>query len=201
MYTQGMEQASEASGGWFVYLFALSDCSAFKVGFTCNPLQRIFGFSRRYFERFDLQQSELLRLVDCDSARELETRLKRGLADFRCDAPKWLPAAAGGHTEWFGAVYFSDAREELHACANASGTHCLNAFDLLRAELSQRSHEFELWAAQRANQWEQVYVQPRSAEKAAAALRDWLDAYHYCGIPLFVDDRALRLHVQAAAGR
>ena len=38
---------------WYVYLFALTDCSAFKVGFSCNPFQRIHTFSRRYYERFD----------------------------------------------------------------------------------------------------------------------------------------------------
>ena len=47
---------------WFVYLFALTDCSAFKVGFSCNPFQRIHAFCRRYYERFDVRQSLLLRL-------------------------------------------------------------------------------------------------------------------------------------------
>ena len=50
------------SRSWFVYLLALTDCSGFKVGFSCNPLQRIHTFSRRYFERFDLHGSLLLEL-------------------------------------------------------------------------------------------------------------------------------------------
>ena len=51
-----------SDSSWFVYLFALTDCSAFKVGFSCNPFQRIHTFSRRYYERFDVRQSLLLRL-------------------------------------------------------------------------------------------------------------------------------------------
>ena len=37
---------------WCVYLLALTDCSAFKIGFSCNLLQRLYSFSHRYFERF-----------------------------------------------------------------------------------------------------------------------------------------------------
>lgn len=59
---------------WFVYLLALADYSAFKVGFSCNPLQRIFSFSRRYFECFDLRQSRLLRLGR-PMARALSARI------------------------------------------------------------------------------------------------------------------------------
>ena len=68
---------SAAQGGrpWFVYLFALSDCSAFKVGFSRSPLQRIYAFSRRYFESFDLSQSRLLPVGGCDEARFIEAAI------------------------------------------------------------------------------------------------------------------------------
>ena len=75
---------------WFVYLFALADCSAFKVGFSCNPLQRIHCFSRRYFERFDLGQSRLLRLDTEAQARAIEMDLKHALAEFRCGLPQFV---------------------------------------------------------------------------------------------------------------
>src|SRR5688500_235229 len=73
----------------FVYLFALADCSAFKVGFSNNPLQRIYTFSRRYFERFDLHQSQVLQLVTGDDARAAEAALKTELAEFRAESPSW----------------------------------------------------------------------------------------------------------------
>src|SRR5688572_29166122 len=88
---------------WFVYLFALSDYSAFKVGFSCSPLQRICTFTRRYFERFDLSQSIVLQVPRNDVARSLEAAVKAELASHRTQAPEWVAREAGGHTEWFSA--------------------------------------------------------------------------------------------------
>ena len=136
---------------WFVYLYALSDCSAFKVGFTCHPLQRISTFSRRYFERFDLPQSLLLQLDDEAGARALESALKTELAAFRAEAPSWVPLEAGGHTEWFGSVYFGQAESRVRAAAlDASRVLC--AFDYVRAELDRSLASFELWAWRRAQE-------------------------------------------------
>ncbi len=100
---------------WFVYLFALSDCSAFKVGFSCNPFQRINTFSRRYYERFDVTQSLLLRLGSEADARAIEATLKRELAAYRTDSPVWVPLEAGGQTEWFSAVELGRAGERLRS--------------------------------------------------------------------------------------
>ena len=183
------ELAAVELHGWFVYLLALSDCSAFKVGFTCNPLQRIDGFSRRYFERFDLQQSWLLNLEQCAAARDIETRLKRASSAFRCEAPAWLPDAAGGHTEWFRAVQFTDAGRLLESCtAQYSDACCMNAFELLRTQLTHRCSELELWARQSAAGLWQQPASTRSTAKLANTLRDWLDACRYCEVPLFSDD-------------
>ena len=100
---------------WFVYLFALTDCSAFKVGFSCNPFQRIHTFSRRYYERFDVGQSLLLRLDTEADARAIEATLKRELAEFRAESPAWVPLEAGGQTEWFSAVQFGRAEQRLRS--------------------------------------------------------------------------------------
>jgi hypothetical protein len=196
MLDDAHEQQADAAA-WFVYLFATSDCSVFKVGFTCSPLQRIHAFSRRYFERFDLQQSQILVLGHCAAAREVEARLKHELAEFHSVAPPWLPAAAGGHTEWFGAVYFSDALTLLEACGAEHGeVRRQSAFELLRGELARRRPEFELWAWQcacelagaRASTLQVAQSSMLRVANASSTLRDWLDAYRYCAIPLFVDD-------------
>lgn len=186
---------------WFVYLFALTDCSAFKVGFSCNPLQRICTFTRRYFELFDLQQSLLLELPHRELARALEAMIKTEFAAHRAQAPAWVPLEAGGHTEWFSAVYFGEAEARLRACivppANVS-----SAFDAFRAQLERLSAPFEAWAAA---QGQRAYDSWSSARRGyavrdhVAPLRDWLDAYRYFDLPLFVDEpQALALIRQSA---
>lgn len=131
---------------WFVYLLALADCSAFKVGFSCNPLQRLHCFSCRYYERFDLTQSLLLRLGTESDARAIEATLKTELAECRTESPTWVPLAAGGHTEWFGAVHFGRAEERLRSFLDEiehSGLHC--AADYIRLDLERMSGSFEPW--------------------------------------------------------
>jgi hypothetical protein len=186
---------------WFVYLFALTDCSAFKVGFSCNPLQRIWSFSRRYFERFDLSQSVLLRVEECGTARALEAVLKTELASHRAAAPTWVPAEAGGHTEWFSAVYFGDAEARLHANAAAS-MNVVRAFDLFRADLVHVCLSFEPWAlmqAQRAcDAWSHAQ-RGYPIREPLTSLRDWLDAYRYFDVPLFVDEPEILAYVKQSA--
>jgi|SRR4051812_6399627 hypothetical protein len=115
-----IEQDDDES--WFVYALLLTDCTAFKVGFSCNPLQRVYAFHRRYFEAFDLDQSTLLRVQSGDEAREIETALKRTLAPNRVEVPNCIALEAGGITEWFSAVYFNDAVSmlEQHAAPGAA---------------------------------------------------------------------------------
>jgi hypothetical protein len=180
---------------WFVYLFALADCSAFKVGFSCNPLQRIHTFSRRYYEHFDLAQSLLLRLATEADARAIEATLKGELAEFRADAPSWVPLEAGGHTEWFAAVHFTRAEERLRsflAAFEASGV--TNAAGHIRGELERMSGSFEPWAWSQAQQVCDASASAytlRSALVLADSLRDWLDAYRFFDLPLFTDDPAV----------
>jgi hypothetical protein len=194
---------SGASRSWFVYLFALTDCSGFKVGFSCNPLQRIHTFSRRYFERFDVYQSWLLELDAEADARAVEATLKTELAEFRSEAPVWVPMEAGGHTEWFSAVHFATAEERLRSFQRVLEIARLgSASDFFRSELGRVSASFESWAVSQAH-----FVggrvssvrELRGSIDAARSLRDWLDAYRYFDLPLFVDDPAVLQFVRAAA--
>ena len=183
---------------WFVYLFSLADCSAFKVGFSCNPLQRIHTFSRRYYERFDLGQSLLLRLETEDEARAVELALKHELAVFRADSPEWVPIEAGGQTEWFVAVQFPHAGERLRSF----GTSVLDAAGYMRAELARMSGQFEPWAWSQAQQVCDASASPyttRAAFALADSLRDWLDAYRYFDLPLYTDDPAVLTFVTNTA--
>jgi len=191
------------SDAWFVYLLAPADCSSFKVGFTCHPLQRITTFSRRYFERFDLSQSLLLRLDACDDARALEAAIKTELAHSRAETPPWVPLEAGGQTEWFSAVYFTQAEERLRAAAHEVGRIQL-ARDYLSRELERMRLSFEIWAwaqAQRTLEMQAASLRGYRVPETGRSLRDWLDAYAYFDLPLFADDPAVRSFVHESVRR
>jgi hypothetical protein len=186
---------------WFVYLFALADCSAFKVGFSCNPLQRIHCFSRRYYERFDLDQSRLLRLATEADARAVESTLKDQLAEFRIDCPTWVPLEAGGHTEWFAAVHFRRAEARLSSFVTETAIFG-DAAGYFRCELERLSLSFEPLAMSQAQQVCDASASPytmRSALAIADSLRDWLDAYRFFDVPLFNDDPDVRTFVTNTA--
>ncbi|HEV8332370.1 MAG TPA: hypothetical protein VGQ22_13175 [Steroidobacteraceae bacterium] len=178
------------ASAWFVYLFALADCSAFKVGFSCNPLQRIHCFSRRYYERFDLDQSRLLRVATEAAARAIEAALKYELADFRTDSPVWVPPQAGGQTEWFAAVQFGCAEDRLRSFATGS-IAVVEAAGYFRTELQRMRGSFEPLAMSQAQQVCAATASPytlKSALMIADSLRDWLDAFRFFDVPLFSDD-------------
>lgn len=189
------------SPAWFVYLFALADCSAFKVGFSCSPLQRIHCFSRRYYERFDLDQSRLLRLDTEADARAVEATLKDELAEFRVDSPTWVPPEAGGHTEWFAAVQFGRAADRLHSFVTEVAL-VSDAAGYIRGELERLSGSFEPLAMSQAQHVCDASASPYTVKSALAiadSLRDWLDAYRFFDVPLFADDPDARNFVTSTA--
>jgi hypothetical protein len=190
---------------WFVYLFALTDCSAFKVGFSCNPLQRIHTFSRRYYERFDVGQSLLLRLDAEADARAIEATLKSELAAFRAEPPVWVPVDAGGHTEWFSAVQFGSAEQKLRSFVlEHEGAYVIDASAYVRGELERMSGSFEPWAWSQAQQACDAAASAYTLASALAiadSLRDWLDAYRCFDVPLFTDDPAVLEFVESIARR
>ena len=188
---------------WFVYLFTLTDCSAFKVGFSCNPFQRIHTFSRRYYERFDVGQSLLLHLDAEADARAIEATLKSELAEFRAESPAWVPLEAGGQTEWFSAVQFGRAEQRLRSfLAEHDAARVTDAETYIRGELARLSGSFEPWAWNQAQQVcdasASVYTLG-SAHALADSLRDWLDAYRFFDVPLFSDDPAVLEFVASIA--
>jgi hypothetical protein len=194
--------AAAAEGGWFVYLLALADGAAFKVGFSCHPLHRAFTFSRRYFEQFDLDRSLLVRFDTCPEARVLEAAIKNELAEHRYDCPSWVPAEAGGQTEWFDAFQWQPAEDRVRAATDGDESRLLYMSDFVRTMLLRQARSFEFWAVHQAQFVAQALSSPSDAHLAfgsARALRDWLDAYRCCGIPLFPDDPAAHAFVTDAA--
>jgi hypothetical protein len=198
-----MKEWAASDPGWWVYLFALADCSAFKVGFSCNPFQRIHTFSRRYYERFDVGQSLLLHLNTEAEARTIEATLKRELAEFRAESPAWVPLEAGGQTEWFSAVQFGRAEQRLRSLlAEHEAARVTDTETYIRGELARLSGSFEPWAWSQAQQAAEASVSAYTLSSALAiadSLRDWLDAYRFFDVPLFTDDPAVLEFVASIA--
>lgn len=193
--------SASAGDRWYVYLLVLTDRSAFKAGFSCNPFQRAYAFSRRYFERFDLHRSLIVQLHACDEARALEAAIKSELAMHRSACPAWVPVEAGGHTEWFDALQWERAETRLLA-ADVEGVGLATAADLVRAELQRQASSFELWSLQQSQFIAQALSSSLDAHLAfgvAGSLRDWLDAYRALDIALFADDPAVEAFVNEAA--
>jgi hypothetical protein len=195
------EPAGQSS--WFVYLLPLLDYTAFKVGFSCNPLQRIYSFSRRYFERFDFDRALLLQMSSCAQVRAVEASIKETFAEFRTDAPSWVPNEAGGHTEWFSAVYCAQAVTQLKlSLTMCESARLIKASDFIADTLSQTLAAFEQWALQQAYCLHDDEISMSLGYEptvTARPLRDWFDAYRFFDIALFKDDPAALAFVTASA--
>lgn len=187
---------------WCVYLLALTDCSAFKIGFSCNLLQRLYSFSHRYFERFDLRQSLLLQSGSEAQARRIEAALKNEFALVQVSAPAWVSAQAGGHTEWFSAVHLPDAGSRLRSfAADDPATVLADPHALVRETLLRFMPQFEAWAGRQATVIREIASSVAgfgAVRRQARSLQDWLDAYGTFGIDLFVDDPQAENFVRGA---
>lgn len=192
VYDEVSAESSSDENRWYVYLLPLLDCTVFKIGFTANPLRRIFSFNRRYFERFDLQQSLLLEVHSNVAARATEAALKEELSEFQAAAPSWVALEAGGHTEWFSSVHFPHAEERLRSFAGSGDSNRLNnGADHLRTQLGRSLPSFEGWACAQAQRLRDNWVSVSLGYESSLhtnTLRDWLDAYEYFSVPLFEDD-------------
>jgi hypothetical protein len=166
-------------------------------------LQRICTFSRRYFEHFDLGQSVLLELPHCEAARAIEAELKITFAPHRAEAPAWVPVLAGGHTEWFGAVYFGEAEARLRSVvAGHEPALVTSAFEAFRADLERARASFEAWAyaqAQRVCESWSSAQRGYAVKDPSGALRDWLDAYRHFDLPLFAEEPQVHAFVRQSA--
>jgi hypothetical protein len=132
------------------------------VRFSCNPLQRVYAFHRRYFEAFDLDQSTLLRVQSSDEAREIETALKRMLAPHRVAVPNWIALEASGITEWFNAVYFNDSVSMLQQHAAPVAAKFIDLRSHLEMQLRTYREQFELWVVEQMQQIEQLAHSPKT---------------------------------------
>jgi hypothetical protein len=197
------QPTAEYDESWCVYLLPLFDGTAFKIGFSCRPLQRIYSFCHRYYERFDLTRSLLLRLNASSYAREIEATLKREFSEARVEAPSWILDAAGGHTEWFSSACYASAQERLRLFSDHyENSHCIEAREYIRSELEKAVFSFEHWAIQQAQIVQDDFAAVNLGYKPTAnweSLRDWFDAFRFFDVQLFKDDPTAHKFVAMSA--
>lgn len=132
----------------------------------------------------------------------LEAAIKNELAEHRSECPSWVPAEAGGQTEWFDALQWQSAEDRVRAATEGDESRLLYMRDFVRTTLVRQASSFEFWALHQSQFVAQALSSSTDAHLAfgtARSLRDWLDAYRCCGIPLFPDDPAVRAFVADAA--
>ena len=174
-------------GRSFVYLLPCRDEDLLKVGFSRDPLQRLRTLHPRFFRFFDLDRAVLLETERLSEARRIERLLITRFAAQRAPAPRVVPLAAAGHTEWYRGV--ADAAIELlHAQSQA---HALPLHAPLRDWLRQR---FEDWSDRLYDSTAQLLVaieyerhnlpEALQSRRAERALVEMLDLYQALGIEL-----------------
>ena len=89
----------------FVYLLPCRYEDILKVGYSQDPWVRMQTLHPRYFEFFDLDRALLVATESVGDARTLEAELFREAELHSAPAPLLVPAAAGGHTEWYRGAY------------------------------------------------------------------------------------------------
>ena len=90
-----------AAGASFVYVFPRPGEDLLKLGMSRDPLDRLQGLHRRWYEFFDLDAGWIVATDRVREARALELRLARTLAGLGAPAPLTVNDAAGGRTEWY----------------------------------------------------------------------------------------------------
>jgi hypothetical protein len=88
-------------GRAYVYVVPCRDEDLLKLGFSRDPFTRFSTLHRRFFEFFDLDRGLLVDTERVAAARRIERSLIDAFTDYHAMAPLVVPAAAGGHTEWY----------------------------------------------------------------------------------------------------
>ena len=94
-----------SQGRAFVYVLPCRDEDLLKLGFSRDPFTRFSTLHRRFFTFFDLDRGLLVDAERVAVARRIERTLIETFRDARAMAPLVVPAAAGGHTEWYRGIH------------------------------------------------------------------------------------------------
>lgn len=183
---EAISVSKRVSGRWFVYLLALKDGSAFELGYSCNPLNRLRELASRFHERFDLCSSIVLSVDSRDRACQIASNLQRQLSQVSTAAPDWLAPAASDQARWFDAAHLTGAQERL-ASAGERGQPLLSLAQVVGSDLARLQEDTEVWAFGIARQLNAdiAYVPSASHLALARSLQDWLDAYRALRVPVF----------------
>jgi hypothetical protein len=150
-----------------------------KLGFSRDPLARMQSLHPRYFDFFDIERSILIETPRVKDARNIETELKRRLADHRAPAPLDVRHEAGGESEWYRGAYETIV-ETLGAYEALGFVIFRDAHAQFAERLRKQSVQTFEWAVL---QWRAINEGDAfMVARATRALTDALDAYRWFGI-------------------
>lgn len=125
-----------------VYLLALADKSAFKIGYSGDLASRVFSFVRTHDEiakTFELTVSVAVAVPTKKDALQLELKIKSTLAEFSLDQTfslDYVPYGACGHTEWFAYAAIDAALTLLNQESQTRTLHQILSWPDLRNEMT-----------------------------------------------------------------
>jgi hypothetical protein len=172
-------------GRAFVYVLPCRDEDILKVGFSRDPLQRLYALHRRFFRFFDLDRALLIETDRVRDARRIERRFITTFAEHRAGAPLVVRDAAAGFTEWYrGAHADVDALARTIAADEGFALHApLRSW--LRDALAERATMLHSWSERLIDAIEYARANAIDARERIAcerALGDTLDLLEELGI-------------------
>jgi hypothetical protein len=173
-----------SQGRSFVYVAPCHDEDLLKLGFSRDPLARLQQLHPRWYDFFDLDAGWLIEVDHVREARDLELRLRRGIALHNAPSPLVIVRAAAGHTEWF-----RGARPALVAATEAlfDDGHLVHRpmGEWLRQRLEARSERLFHWADEMLQAIDHArHVGDPHGDTLSRTLRDALDAWPALGLAL-----------------
>jgi hypothetical protein len=186
-------------GRAFVYVLPCREEDLLKIGFSRDPLQRLRTFHPRFFRFFDLDRAFLIGTDHLRDARRIERRLIATFADRRSPAPRAVPDAAAGYTEWRRGVYADVEALAREISANEGFPLHAPLRDWVRDRFAERSALLFAWSAKMLEtiEYERFNAPPAPSRSALErALRDVLDGFDELGIALepLVPEAVFRWH-------
>lgn len=174
--------SSEKAGRAYVYVLPCRYEKILTLGFSCDPLERMFACHSRYFEFFNLNRAFAIEIDGVNEARRMKRFLAAPLQEQRAPTPL-IREEAASYTEWYRGAYELLAQQGKRA--QHEGYRLLMPLKRwVREQLELRSHLLFYWSR---HMLEEIERDASTNSMLSAALQrrlaDALDALSALKIP------------------
>ena len=130
---------------YYVYVFKLQDSSEVKIGYSFDPIKRVFNLihpHRNFEEVFDLERSCCFLIgPNEEDARWVESAAKKQFANMHENQPSCIAYSAGGRKEWFNGEVYDQIVFFLSNYGVNNERSSRSLWDVMRTDLRIASHE------------------------------------------------------------